>query len=150
MYKILNLSDLAMIIGGEFYDGLDLLYENFKDMQSEASKIRFNILRAEAINRYGENNFLEFIDHTFKRVYYIKLADSDELFANPYHPYTKALLSAIPVPDPHYEKKRKRIIYRPEFDSDHSEAPELREVKPGHFVRCTSKEFEKIQTGVAH
>ena len=80
----------------------------------------------------------------------VELADSDELFANPYHPYTKALLSAIPVPDPHYEKKRKRIIYRPEFDSDHSEAPELREVKPGHFVRCTSKEFEKIQTGFAN
>lgn len=69
-----------MIIGGEFYDGLDLLYENFKDMQSEASKIRFSVLRAEAIGRYGENNFLEFIDHNFKRVYYIKLADSVEFF----------------------------------------------------------------------
>ena len=76
----------------------------------------------------------------------VELADSDELFANPCHPYTKALLSAIPVPDPHYEKQRKRIIYRPEFDSDRSEKPELREVKPGHFVLCTSKEFEKIQS----
>ena len=76
----MNLSELDMIIGGEFHDGLDLLYENFKDMQSEASKIRFSVLRAEAIDRYGENNFLEFIDHTFKRVYYIKLADSDEFF----------------------------------------------------------------------
>ena len=76
----------------------------------------------------------------------VELADSDELFANPCHPYTKALLSAIPVPDPHYEKQRKRIIYRPEFDSDRSEKPELREVKPGHFVLCTSKEFEKIRS----
>lgn len=78
----------------------------------------------------------------------VELADSDELFANPCHPYTKALLSAIPVPDPHYEKQRKRIIYRPEFDSDRSEKPELREVKPGHFVLCTSKEFEKIQSDI--
>ena len=73
----------------------------------------------------------------------VELADSDELFENPCHPYTKSLLSAIPVPDPHYEKKRKRIVYTPEFDSDRSETPELRQVKPGHFVLCTSKEYEK-------
>ena len=79
----------------------------------------------------------------------VELADSDELFANPCHPYTKALLSAIPVPDPHYEKQRKRIIYTPEYDSDHSEAPQLREVSAGHFVRCTTKEFEEIQSRLA-
>ena len=78
----------------------------------------------------------------------VELADSDELFENPCHPYTKSLLSAIPVPDPHYEKKRKRIVYTPEFDSDRSETPELREVKPGHFVLCTSKEFEKFKSGI--
>ena len=79
----------------------------------------------------------------------VELADSDELFANPCHPYTKALLSAIPVPDPHYEKQRKRIIYTPEYDSDHSETPQLREVSAGHFVRCTTKEFEEIQSRLA-
>lgn len=78
----------------------------------------------------------------------VELADSDELFENPCHPYTKSLLSAIPVPDPHYEKKRKRIVYTPEFDSDRSETPELRQVKPGHFVLCTSKEFEKFQSEI--
>ena len=43
----------------------------------------------------------------------VELATSDELFAHPLHPYTKSLLSAIPLPDPHYEKKRKRITYNP-------------------------------------
>ncbi|MBR2932981.1 MAG: ATP-binding cassette domain-containing protein, partial [Clostridia bacterium] len=40
----------------------------------------------------------------------VELAPSDELFAHPLHPYTKSLLSAIPLPDPHYEKQRKRIV----------------------------------------
>ncbi len=78
----------------------------------------------------------------------VELADADELFENPCHPYTKSLLSAIPVPDPHYEKRRKRVIYTPEFDSDRSEVPELREVTPGHFVLCTSKEFERFQSEI--
>lgn len=75
----------------------------------------------------------------------VELADADELFDKPIHPYTKSLLSAIPVPDPHYEKKRKRILYNPAVDSDHSEKPELREVTKGHFVLCTSKEYEKYK-----
>jgi oligopeptide transport system ATP-binding protein len=41
----------------------------------------------------------------------VELATSDELFKHPLHPYTKSLLSAIPLPDPNYEKKRKRITY---------------------------------------
>ncbi len=73
----------------------------------------------------------------------VEMADSQELFDHPMHPYTKSLLSAIPVPDPHYEKNRKRIIYNPKVDSDFSEEAIIREIAPGHTVRCTSKEFEK-------
>ncbi|MCL4834304.1 MAG: dipeptide ABC transporter ATP-binding protein [Caldilineaceae bacterium] len=40
----------------------------------------------------------------------VELADRDELYANPMHPYTQALLSAVPIPDPQIEKKRQRII----------------------------------------
>ena len=46
---------------------------------------------------------------------------SDELFANPLHPYTKSLLSAIPLPDPNFEKGRKRIVYNPIAEHDYSE-----------------------------
>lgn len=74
----------------------------------------------------------------------VELATSDELFANPLHPYTKSLLSAIPLPDPHYEKNRKRITYNPLVSHDYTkEGPTLREVKPGHFVSCNTEEFEK-------
>ena len=74
----------------------------------------------------------------------VELADADELFKNPLHPYTKSLLSAIPLPDPLYEKQRKRISYNPLASHDYSvEGPILREIKPGHFVYCNSAEFEQ-------
>ena len=79
----------------------------------------------------------------------VELADADDLFENPCHPYTKSLLSAIPFPDPHYEKQRKRIIYTPELDHDYSqEGPSLREVKPNHFVYCNTEEMEKYQAEI--
>ena len=77
MYKPLSADDLALVSDREFYDGLDILYEDLRDMQIESSKKRFDVLRSEATNRYGVNNFLEFIDHTLKRAYYIKLSDAD-------------------------------------------------------------------------
>ncbi len=76
----------------------------------------------------------------------VEMATSDELFAHPLHPYTRSLLSAIPLPDPDSEKGRVRIRYNPLIDHEHTdEVPEFREVVPGHFVRCTLKEFEKYQ-----
>lgn len=76
----------------------------------------------------------------------VELASSDELFAHPCHPYTKALLSAIPQPDPHYEQHRKRIVYTPALDHDYSqEGPTLREIAPDHFVYCNTAEMEKYQ-----
>lgn len=76
----------------------------------------------------------------------VELTTSDELFAHPLHPYTKSLLSAIPVPDPHYEKLRKRITYNPLAAHDYSvNKPSLREVVPGHFVHCNDEEFERYQ-----
>ncbi|MDY3308147.1 MAG: ATP-binding cassette domain-containing protein [Eubacteriales bacterium] len=74
----------------------------------------------------------------------VELADSDELFKHPLHPYTRSLLSAIPLPDPEMEKNRVRIRYNPKVDHEYTtEVPEFREVCPGHFVRCTMKEYEK-------
>ena len=61
----------------------------------------------------------------------VELAESEELFRNPLHPYTKSLLSAVPIPDPRREKNRVRIPYEPAC-SDPSAA--FREVTPGHWV----------------
>ena len=76
----------------------------------------------------------------------VELADSDELFKNPLHPYTKSLLSAIPLPDPVYEKQRTRIIYNPIAEHDYTvDKPSFREVAPGHFVLCNDAEEIKYK-----
>ena len=81
----------------------------------------------------------------------VELTTSEELFKNPLHPYTKSLLSAIPLPDPIYEKKRTRIVYNPLADHDYSvDKPEFREVAPGHFVSCNEAEFKKYQEILAN
>ena len=74
----------------------------------------------------------------------VELATSDELFAHPLHPYTKSLLSAIPLPDPIYEKTRQRITYNPLAEHDYSEdKPSMREIVPGHFVYCNDAEEKR-------
>lgn len=76
----------------------------------------------------------------------VELAPSDELFAHPLHPYTRSLLSAIPLPDPQYEKQRQRITYNPLAEHDYSvEGPTMREITPGHFIYCNGAEFEKYR-----
>jgi len=76
----------------------------------------------------------------------VELADSDELFKNPLHPYTKSLLSAIPLPDPIYEKQRTRVTYNPLASHDYSvDQPSFREIAPGHFVHCNDAEEEQYK-----
>ena len=76
----------------------------------------------------------------------VELASSDELFRHPLHPYTRALLSAIPKPDPLSEKQRQRIVYDPKKDHDYSkEGPTFTEILPGHFVLANKAEIEKYK-----
>ena len=76
----------------------------------------------------------------------VELTTSDELFKHPLHPYTKSLLSAIPLPDPKFEKQRKRITYNPLAAHDYSEQqPYMQEVAPGHFIYCNDAEFQRYK-----
>ena len=76
----------------------------------------------------------------------VELAESDELFARPLHGYTQSLLSAIPLPDPHYERRRKRIVYQPpQYTQEEQAELALREIFPGHFARCTAAEAERMK-----
>ena len=76
----------------------------------------------------------------------VELAETEELFAHPMHPYTRSLLSAIPLPDPRTEKVRKRIIYNPLAEHDYNtQKPTMREIRPGHFVYCNDPEEAKYR-----
>lgn len=80
----------------------------------------------------------------------VELSTSEDLFNNPLHPYTRSLLSAIPIPDPHIEKQRKRIIYNPRTDHNYeTDKPSLREVNPGHFVLCNDEEERRYKQEIA-
>ena len=78
----------------------------------------------------------------------VETASSDELFKNPMHPYTRALLSAIPKPNPKSEKSRHRIMYNPMMHDYTVDKPELRELKPGHLVYCNEAELASYKAQI--
>ena len=80
----------------------------------------------------------------------VEVANGEDLYKNPLHPYTRALLSAIPEPNPITERQRVRIDYVPARDHDYSnEQPSMVEVKPEHFVYCSPSELAKYREQIA-
>lgn len=73
----------------------------------------------------------------------VEMADSDELYRHPIHPYTRALLSAVPQPNPITERKRVRLVYEPDKAHDYTiEKPSMTEVFPNHYVYASPSEVE--------
>lgn len=72
----------------------------------------------------------------------VELAESEQLFAHPLHPYTRALLSAIPQPDPIAERNKKLLVYDPSCHDYTRDLPQWCEIEPGHFVLGNQKELD--------
>ena len=70
----------------------------------------------------------------------VELADTNRLFKNPLHPYTKALLSAVPLPDPIAEKNKVLTVYDPSVHDYSVDKPEWLEIEEGHFVYANAAE----------
>ena len=73
----------------------------------------------------------------------VEMAPSEMLYKNPVHPYTKSLLSAIPIPNPLLEKKRVRFEYNPSMHQyTPDDQPKMIQVEPGHLAFISQKEYE--------
>ena len=76
----------------------------------------------------------------------VELSSTEKLFAHPLHPYTRALLSAIPLPDPAAEKRKVLEVYDPSCHHYEADPPTWTEIEPGHFVLANQEELEKYRT----
>ena len=124
-------------------------------------------IQAQVINMFGELQekmgltYL-FIAHDLSAVRFIsdriavihkghlvELAPAEELFAHPLHPYTKALLSAVPHPDPDTERDKKLVRYDPAMHDYSVDKPNWTEIEPGHFIYANAKELEGYMNEIA-
>ncbi|WP_208559175.1 ABC transporter ATP-binding protein [Marinilactibacillus kalidii] len=73
----------------------------------------------------------------------LELAPAEDVYNKPLHAYTESLLSAVPLPDPDYERSRKRTAYVPRVPNNEPE--ELREIVPGHYVYCRESDVDRLK-----
>lgn len=82
----------------------------------------------------------------------VEIAETDELFNFPLHPYTHSLLQAVPMPDPRIEKAKELVVYDESTRDFSGGKPTMREIRPGHFIFANDRELaeyeEKLQAMV--
>ena len=79
----------------------------------------------------------------------VEIAETEELFAYPLHPYTISLLSAVPMPDPIIEKQREPIVYADTTEEKTGPDYAMREIRPGHYVYCTPEQAQAYIASVS-
>ena len=75
----------------------------------------------------------------------VEVAETEELFNNPIHPYTQSLLSAVPIPDPILERKKVLKVYDPEQHDYSVDQPSMIEIRPGHYVWANKAEADRYK-----
>ncbi|WP_103981592.1 ATP-binding cassette domain-containing protein [Helcococcus massiliensis] len=78
----------------------------------------------------------------------VEIAETEELFRNPLHPYTKSLLNSVPIPDPIIEKNKVVDPTNSTYHAEYTDQHILREVTPGHLVMCTEEELESYRNEI--
>ncbi|AKG73028.1 ABC transporter ATP-binding protein [Salinicoccus halodurans] len=135
--------DPKLIIADEPISALDV------SIQAQVVNMMKNIQRERGLAYL-------FIAHDLSMVKYIsdriavmykgkimEIGDASDLYDRPFHPYTKSLLSAVPQPDPHSEKERRRVGYDESMHGyNEDEELKLRDFGNSHLVYCSQKEYE--------
>lgn len=135
-----------LVIADEAISALDVSIQAqvvnlMKDIQKETNVAYLFIAHDLSMVRYISDRV-----GVMHKGHLVETGLTEEIFEHPIHPYTKSLLSAIPLPDPHYEKQRQRISYVPLKEHDYTvDKPSFREVAPGHFVHCNDAEFARYK-----
>ena len=135
-----------LVIADEAISALDVSIQAqvvnlMKDIQKETNVAYLFIAHDLSMVRYISDRV-----GVMHKGHLVETGLTEEIFEHPVHPYTKSLLSAIPLPDPHYEKQRQRISYVPLKEHDYTvDKPSFREVAPGHFVHCNDAEFARYK-----
>ena len=75
----------------------------------------------------------------------VEMAETEELITHAIHPYTRALLSAIPMPDPKHEKEKKLMVYDPSMHDYTTDQPFWQEIRKEHYVLANKKEAEEYK-----
>ena len=75
----------------------------------------------------------------------VELSETEKLFAHPLHPYTRALLSAIPMPDPESERGKVLEVYDPSCHHYETDKPVWTEIEPGHFIMANQEELAEYR-----
>ena len=132
-----------LIIADECISALDVSIQAqvvnlMKDIQQETGTAYLFIAHDLSVMRYISDRIA--VIHKGRIV---ELAGAEELTAHAIHPYTRSLLSAIPMPDPRRERQKKLLVYDPAMHDYSRETPQWRELRPEHFVLCSAAEAEQ-------
>ena len=107
----------------------------FEDLQQEMGLTYLFIAHDLSVMRYISDRIA-----VIHKGDIVELADAEELVTHAIHPYTRSLLSAIPMPNPRLERKKKLLVYDPAMHDYTQEAPQWRELRPSHWVLCSEQE----------
>lgn len=137
--------DPALIIADEPVSALDV------SIQAQVINLLNRLKREMGLTMLFIAHDLSVVKYFSDRIgvmYYgklVEMAPADRLYENPLHPYTRALISAIPQPNPLKERQRRRLRYDPSMHDYTTEPPTLWEVAPEHFVYGTEGEIESYR-----
>ena len=129
-----------LIIADECISALDMSIQAqvvnlMKDIQDETGLAYLFIAHDLSVMRYISDRIA-----VIHKGDIVELADAEELVNHAIHPYTRSLLSAIPMPNPRLERKKKLLVYDPAMHDYTQEAPQWRELRPSHWVLCSQQE----------